>query len=90
MAWKIEFHPGAEKELAKLGSAATQRILRFLHDRIVPSQDPRAIGQALKGSELGEFWKYRVGDYRVIARIEDSIVTIFVVRIGDRKSVYRC
>ena len=89
MAWKIEFHPGAEKELAKLGPAAAQRILRFLHDRVSSLDNPRAIGQALKGSELGEFWKYRIGDYRVIARIEDSVVTIFVLRIGDRKSVYR-
>ncbi|MGD9478167.1 type II toxin-antitoxin system RelE family toxin [Shinella sp. G-2] len=89
MAWKIEFHSGAEKELAKVGSVATKRILQFLHDRVAPLDNPRAIGQALKGSELGEFWKYRVGDYRVIARIEDSVVTIFVVRIGDRKSVYR-
>ena len=89
MAWKIEFHAGAEKELARLGPVATRRILRFLHDRIASLDDPRAVGQALKGSELGEFWKYRVGDYRVLARIEDSVVTIFVVRIGDRKSVYR-
>lgn len=54
MAWKIEFHPGAEKELDKLGSVATTRILRFLHDRVATLDNPRAIGQALKGSELGE------------------------------------
>lgn len=89
MAWAIEFHPGADKEFAKLGPVATKRILRFLHDRIALLEDPRSVGHALKGSELGEFWKYRVGDYRVIARIEDRIVTIFIVRIGDRKSVYR-
>ena len=89
MAWRIELHLGAEKELDKVGPVAARRILRFLHDRIASLDNPRAVGQALKGSELGEFWKYRVGDYRVIARIEDSVVTIFVVRIGDRKSVYR-
>jgi len=89
MAWKIEFHSGAEKELAKLGPVAAQRILRFLHDRVSSLDNPRAIGQALKGSELGELWRYRIGDYRVIARIEDSVVTIFVLRIADRKSVYR-
>jgi mRNA interferase RelE/StbE len=89
MAWKIEFHSGADKELEKLGTAAARRILRFLSDRIAPLEDPRAIEQALKGSELGAFWKYRVGDYRIIAQIEDSVVTIFIIRIGDRKSVYR-
>jgi mRNA interferase RelE/StbE len=51
--------------------------------------DPRSIGEALKGAKLGDFWKYRVGDYRVIARIEDREVIIIVVRVGNRKEVYR-
>ena len=50
---------------------------------------PRSIGEALKGSALGEFWKYRVGDYRIISSIQDDIVTILVVRIGNRRDVYR-
>jgi mRNA interferase RelE/StbE len=50
--------------------------------------NPRSIGQALTG-ELGEFWKYRVGDFRVIAKIEDSRLLILVVRVGDRKEVYK-
>ncbi len=49
----------------------------------------RSIDEALKGSRLGEFWKYRVGDYRIIARIEDSAVRVLVVRIGNRRHVYR-
>lgn len=67
MAWAIEFERSAERELNKLGQDAAKRILRFLHERIAPVDDPRAIGEALKGSKLGEFWKYRVGDYRFIA-----------------------
>lgn len=51
--------------------------------------DPRSIGDALKGTELGDLWKYRVGDYRIIASIEDKIVCILVVRIGNRREVYR-
>ncbi|WP_342359719.1 type II toxin-antitoxin system RelE/ParE family toxin [Terrarubrum flagellatum] len=89
MAWRIEFERTAEKELSKLGPDAARRILRFLRDRVAPLDDPRSIGQALKGSELGQFWKYRVGDYRIIAHIEDEAVRILVVRIGDRKDVYR-
>lgn len=54
-----------------------------------PLEDPRAIGEALKGARLGELWKYRVGDYRVIAAIEDGAVRIVVVRIGHRRAVYR-
>ena len=51
--------------------------------------DPRSIGEALKGSKLGEFWKYRVGDWRIIASIEDDALRILVVRIGNRREVYR-
>jgi mRNA interferase RelE/StbE len=50
---------------------------------------PRAIGEALKGAKLGELWKYRVGDYRIIADIQDRAVVILVVRIGNRRDVYK-
>lgn len=89
MAWRIEFEEAAARELDKLGSEPARRILRFLHERIAPRDDPRSIGEALKGSRLGEFWKYRSGDYRIIARIEDSAITILVVRIGNRRDIYR-
>ena len=56
----------------------------FLHGRVATLDDPRSIGEALKGSKLGEFWKYRVGDYRVIARIEDDALRVLVVRVGSR------
>ncbi|MBB2796780.1 UNVERIFIED_ORG: mRNA interferase RelE/StbE [Rhizobium pisi] len=88
MAWRIEFQRAAERELEKLGHEAARRILRFLNDRVARLDDPRSIGEALKGSELGDFWKYRVGDYRVIASIDDGAVRILVVRIGNR-DVYR-
>ena len=51
--------------------------------------DPRKLGQALKGSELGEFWKYRVGSYRIIAAILDNRICILVLRIGNRKEAYK-
>jgi mRNA interferase RelE/StbE len=89
MAWTIEFQRTAERELAKLGPDAAARILRFLNDRVAGLDDPRSIGEALKGSELGNFWKYRVGDYRVIAHIEDSVLRILIVRVGNRREVYR-
>ena len=89
MAFAIEFEEAATKELDDLGHDAAKRILRFLHLRVASLDDPRAIGQALKGSKLGEFWKYRVGDYRIIAKIEDSAVRVLVVRIGHRRNVYR-
>ena len=89
MAWKLEFDPAAAKELDKLERQVAKRILAFLHSRIILQDDPRSIGEALKGSKLGNFWKYRVGDYRVIAKIEDEEVKILVIKIGNRKEVYR-
>jgi mRNA interferase RelE/StbE len=47
------------------------------------------LGEALKGAKLGELWKYRVGDYRIIADIQDGMVCILIVRIGNRREVYR-
>ena len=89
MTWKIEFDPAAEREIAKLDPQNARRILKFLHERIAPLENPRLIGEALKGSKLGDFWKYRVGDYRVIASIEDNELRILVVKLGNRREVYR-
>ncbi|MFL1449208.1 type II toxin-antitoxin system mRNA interferase toxin, RelE/StbE family [Pseudomonas sp. IB20] len=89
MAWKIEVDPAAAKELGKIDPQVARRIVKFLQERVSLLDDPRSIGEALKGSALGEFWKYRVGDYRIISSIQDSVVTILVVRIGNRRDVYR-
>ena len=89
MAWKIELDPAAERELSKLDPQVARRILAFLHGRVAVLDDPRSIGEALKGSKLGEFWKYRVGDYRLISRIEDGALCVLVVKIGNRREVYR-
>jgi len=89
MAWKVELDPAAERELGKIDPQIARRILAFLHGRVAQIDDPRSIGEALKGSKLGAFWKYRVGDWRIIASIEDSALRILVMRIGNRKEVYR-
>jgi mRNA interferase RelE/StbE len=89
MAWRVEFAAAALRELDKLDPQVARRVLAFLHDRIVVNGDPRGVGQALKGSALGEFWKYRIGDYRVVADIEDRVLQVLVVRVGNRKDVYR-
>ena len=89
MAWTVELDRAAVRDLRRLDQQTARRILIFLNDRVGTVDDPRNIGEALKGSRLGEFWKYRVGDYRVIVRIEDSAVRVLVVRIGNRRNVYR-
>ena len=89
MAWTVELDPAAEKELDKLDPQQARRILKFLFERIAHLDDPRSIGEALHGSQLGTLWKYRVGDYRLISSIEDNVSRILVVKVGDRKEVYR-
>ena len=89
MTWKIKFLAEAEKELKQLGRPVVQRILRFLNERIRLLEDPRKIGEPLKGPKLGKYWKYRVGDYRIICQIKESEIIILVVRVGYRKEIYR-
>jgi mRNA interferase RelE/StbE len=89
LAWLIKFDDKAKEDLAAIDKAAAKRITKFLRERVAPLDDPRSIGEALKGSKLGAFWKYRVGDYRIIASIEDGALRILVVRIGHRKDLYR-
>ena len=89
MRWKIEIDPAAERELNKLDPQSARRILKYLHERVAPLDDPRSIGKPLKGPQFGEFWRYRVGDYRIIVRIEDNVLLILVLRVANRKNVYK-
>lgn len=89
MAWRVELDPAAERELGKLDRQDARRILVFLFERVARLEDPRSLGEALKGSKLGDFWKYRVGDYRLISSIEDGVMRVLIVKIGNRREVYR-
>jgi mRNA interferase RelE/StbE len=89
MAYGVELSETAEKSLTKLDAQHRSRLLKFLHKRVATLDDPRSIGAALRGSELGEFWKYRVGDYRLICKIEDDRLIVLVLRVGHRREIYR-
>jgi len=89
LAWTIEFTDTALRQLEKLDRSTARRIRNFLRQRIAPLQDARVLGKALHGERFGEFWRYRVGDYRLIARIEDVKITILVLRVGHRRDIYR-
>lgn len=87
MAWKLEIEPGAERALGKLATAHSKRIAAKLRE-IAASDNPRLRGRAMAGKYAGH-WRYRVGDYRIIARIEDGRMVIVVVALGHRREVYR-
>ncbi|MFZ1085406.1 MAG: type II toxin-antitoxin system RelE/ParE family toxin [Terracidiphilus sp.] len=86
--WKVEVSPLADRQLDKLDSQIARRIEKFLHERVAKLEDPRSIGEALRGSRLGEFWKYRVGDWRIICDIQDEKLIILALQIGHRREVY--
>jgi mRNA interferase RelE/StbE len=89
MAWAVELSEEADRELGKLDPQHRKRILKFLNQRIARLDNPHSIGQALQGLRFGELWKYRVGDYRLICRIEDDRLIVLVLRVGHRREIYR-
>ena len=89
MVWQIELDDVSKKQLAKLDKPVAKRIIEFLRLRLAQLENPRNLGAALQGAELGNYWKYRIGDYRVIAKINDDKLIILVLKMGNRKEVYR-
>mgnify|MGYP001111552390 FL=1 len=87
MAWTLEFDAAARRQLRKLPRSAGERILAAL-EQVAALEKPRQRGKALVGERTG-YWRYRIGDYRVIAKIEDGRMVILVVAIGHRREIYR-
>ena len=87
MRWTIEFDRRALRDLQQLDRVVQRRILDYLTQRVAPAVSPRMLGEALTSTFAG-LWRYRVGDYRVICRIEDERLVVLVVRIGHRRDVY--
>lgn len=87
-AWRIEYEARARKQLKKLDRGAAARIVRELQADLDRHGDPRDFGLPLAGDWTG-YWRYRVGDYRAICRIEDSVVTVFVIEVAHRREIYR-
>jgi mRNA interferase RelE/StbE len=88
LAWTIKYAETAKKQLTKLDKSVERRIADFMDERIATGENPRNLGKALKGP-LGEFWRYRVGDYRILCEIQDELLTVLVLQIGNRREVYR-
>jgi mRNA interferase RelE/StbE len=88
MAWRVEISPTAQKQLGQLDKPVGRRVLKFLHERVERLEDPRQLGERLQGT-LSQFWKYRVGDYRLICSLENDRLVVLVLRIGHRREVYR-
>jgi mRNA interferase RelE/StbE len=89
LVWKVDFSSTARKQLKSLDKQISRRILKWLDERILSGVNPRLWGKQLQGDELGDMWRYRVGEYRILCVIRDNIVTVEVVYVGHRKDVYK-
>jgi len=89
LAWKIELTALSARVLAKLDKSEAKRITIFLRQHLATMDGPRSTGNALVGPRIGMYWRYRVGDYRIICDIQDKALCILVVMIGNRREVYR-
>lgn len=85
--WQIKIDESLEKTLKKIDSEKRKRIFDFLRLRVAVSENPRTLSEPMKGNFAG-LCRYRVGDYRIICRIEDDILTVLVLKIGHRKNIY--
>ena len=89
MVWIIKYTESSSKQLKKLDQQTALRVLNYMDERVAVLADPRSLGKNLKGPKMGEYWRYRVGDIRVICNIMDGQLTVLVIEIGNRREVYR-
>ncbi len=88
MAWTVRYTETARQQLKKLDRQTARRIVAYLDERIAPLVDARTAGKPLTGP-LGSFWRYRIGDYRILCDLQDDALVILVVAVGNRREVYR-
>ncbi|NBO11073.1 MAG: type II toxin-antitoxin system RelE/ParE family toxin [Methylophilaceae bacterium] len=89
MTWAINYTESALRQLKKLDKSIALRVLDYMDERVATLDDPRTLGKSLVGPKLGAYWRYRVGDIRVICSIQDGEMCVLVVELGNRREVYR-
>jgi mRNA interferase RelE/StbE len=89
LTWEIKYTETAKKRLAKLDRQIARRILDYMDTRVTAGGNPRATGKALRGDAFGDYWRYRVGDYRIVCDIQDRVLTVLVIEIGNRQDIYK-
>lgn len=85
--WALETTPDFERSARRLDAVVLSRVRDYLNE-LCRLEDPRVRGKPLRGNESG-LWRYRIGDYRVIASIEDDRLVIVAIKLGHRSQVYR-
>jgi mRNA interferase RelE/StbE len=88
LAWTVEFLVSAQRQLEKLDRSTQQRITTFFHQRVLKADDPRQLAKTLRGDK-GGLWRFRIGDYRAICKIEEEHLIVLVLDVGHRREIYR-
>lgn len=88
MKYHVELSKSAEKRLAKMDKSTAKNIISWIEDNLEGCENPRLLGKPLVGNRSGE-WRYRIGDYRMIADIQDDRILILILEIGHRSKIYR-
>ena len=89
MTWAINYTESALRQLKKLDKSIALRVLDCMDERVATLDDPRTLGKNLVGTKLGAYWRYRVGDIRVICSIQDGEMCVLVIELGNRREIYR-
>ena len=84
----VEFERGAQKSLKKMDPQQARIIMSWIKKNLIGTDDPRRYGKGLVSNRSGE-WRYRIGDYRLIADIQNEKVVILILEIGHRRDLYK-
>ena len=87
MIYKVRFTERAKKDLKKLDKHTASLILGWIRKNLENCENPRLHGKGLTANKSG-MWRYRVGDWRILAEIEDGTITILILNIGHRRDIY--
>lgn len=84
--WRIETSEAFDKSIRKLDRAIARRVIDYL-EALLDLEDPRQRGRGLTANRSG-YWRYRVGDYRVLTLLEDDLLIIVAIEVAHRSEVY--
>ncbi len=88
MTWRIEYLRSAQKSADGLDSQTRKRIRAFLHDRVAQADDPGKLAKPLAG-RFAPYWRFRVGDHRIICEIQNDKLVVLVIAVGHRRDIYQ-
>ena len=89
MIWTVEYAASVRTSVRRLTPDVRQRIRRYIEQRLASLDDPRQLGAPLRGTQFADLWRFRVGDYRIIVRLEHARLIILVLAVAHRREVYR-